>query len=289
MRTIKQIVPAFKINMGGNILDQALPYKGVDYIDPFLLIHHWKEDLKGGKHQSELGVGPHPHRGFSPVTFIYEGGVHHRDSTGESQVVMAGGTQWMNSGKGIVHSERPPKEYAEEGGLFEFIQFWVNAPAKNKMIEPNYQSISKDQTPIVDVGDKNVELALVAGEYKGRSGPIETSSDLLILRINMKAGGTHEIVIPETFNAVVYQLDGKIKVNSEYDVAGKNMLHLNNDGTSIVVEALEDTRIMLLSGQPLNEEVSTYGPFVMNTENEIRQAIIDYQSGKMGILTEEFE
>jgi redox-sensitive bicupin YhaK (pirin superfamily) len=289
MRTIKQIVPAFKINMGGNILDQALPYKGVDYIDPFLLIHHWKEDLKGGKHQSELGVGPHPHRGFSPVTFIYEGGVHHRDSTGESQVVMAGGTQWMNSGKGIVHSERPPKEYAEEGGLFEFIQFWVNAPAKNKMIEPNYQSISKDQTPIVDVGDKNVELALVAGEYKGRSGPIETSSDLLILRINMKAGGKHEIVIPETFNAVVYQLDGKIKVNSEYDVAGKNMLHLNNDGTSIVVEALEDTRIMLLSGQPLNEEVSTYGPFVMNTENEIRQAIIDYQSGKMGILTEEFE
>ena len=103
MRTIKQIVPAFKINMGGTILDQALPYKGVDQIDPFLLIHHWSDELKGGQHQSVVGVGPHPHRGFSPVTFIFKGGIHHRDSIGTSEVVYEGGTQWMNSGSGLVH------------------------------------------------------------------------------------------------------------------------------------------------------------------------------------------
>ncbi|MCB9224181.1 MAG: pirin family protein [Crocinitomicaceae bacterium] len=289
MRTIKQIVPAFKINMGGHILDQALPYRGVDQIDPFLLIHHWKQNMEGGQHQSTVGVGPHPHRGFSPVTFIYEGGVHHRDSTGESQVVYGGGTQWMNSGKGIVHSERPAQEIAEKGGEFEFIQFWVNAPSSHKMTEPNYQAITKEDTPIVDVGDPKVKLALVTGDYKETKGPIQPYSDVLILRIDMEIGGKHEIQIPETYNALIYQLDGSFKVNNDQLITGKNMLHLNNDGTSIVVEAMENTRLMLLSGQPINEEVSTYGPFVMNTEDEIRQAILDYQSGKMGILTEEFE
>lgn len=289
MRTIKQIVPAFKINMGGHILDQTLPYRGVDNIDPFLLIHHWKQNMKGGEHQSTVGVGPHPHRGFSPVTFIYEGGVHHRDSTGKSQVVYDGGTQWMNSGKGIVHSERPAKELAEDGGSFEFIQFWVNAPSSHKMTEPNYQAITKDETPIIETGDPKVILALVAGEYNSKTGPIDAYSDVLILRLEIKAGGKHEIQIPESYNALLYQLDGKIKVNNETIIEGKNMLHLNNDGTSIVVESLEDTRIMLLSGEPIKEEISTYGPFVMNTEDEIRQAIIDYQNGKMGILTEDFE
>ena len=289
MRTIKQIVPAFQINMGGNILDQALPYYGVDQIDPFLLIHHWKKEMKGGEHQSTVGVGPHPHRGFSPVTFIYEGGVHHRDSTGESQVVYEGGTQWMNSGKGIVHSERPAKEIAENGGDFEFIQFWVNAPASRKMTTPNYQAITKDDTPQVEDDDPNVQISLVAGEYKGKTGPIQPYSDLLILRLDFKTGGKHEIGIPENFNALLYQLDGKIKINDDQVISGKNMVHLNNDGTSVVIEALEDSRFILLSGEPIGEEVSTYGPFVMNTEDEIRQAILDYQSGKMGILTEEFD
>ena len=289
MRSINEIVPAFKINMGGTILDQALPYKGVNQIDPFLLIHHGKDELKGGQNQSKVGVGPHPHRGFSPVTFIFNGGVHHRDSLGTSEVVYSGGTQWMNSGAGIVHSERPAKELAENGGVFELIQFWINAPAKNKMDEANYQPVSKEETPTVTLKDEVSTISIVAGEVFEKKGPIKPYSDVLILRMDLKKGAKTIIPIPESFNALIYQLEGASNINSEKEVSGKNLVHFNNDGTSIAIESLEDCKIILLSGAPINEELSTYGPFVMNTEDEIRQAILDYQSGKMGILTEEFE
>ncbi|UKN02362.1 pirin family protein [Paracrocinitomix mangrovi] len=288
MRTIKHSIKAFKINMGGTILDQALPFKGVDQIDPFLLIHHWKDELKGGEHQSTVGVGPHPHRGFSPVTFIFQGGVHHRDSLGTSEVVYSGGTQWMNSGSGIVHSERPAKELAEDGGTFEIIQFWMNAPAKHKMDEASYQPYSKEDTPLIISEDKKVETYVVAGELEDKKGPAIAHSDVLILRLNMQKDGYKEIAIPESYNALIYQLEGKIKVG-EKEFEGKNLIHFNNDGTSIAVKALEDTKFIVLSGAPINEDVSAYGPFVMNTEDEIRQAIIDYQNGKMGILTENFD
>lgn len=289
MRTIKQTIPAFKVNMGGTILDQALPFKGTDQIDPFLLIHHWKDELKGGKHQSTVGVGPHPHRGFSPVTFIFQGGVHHRDSLGTSEVVYAGGTQWMNSGSGIVHSERPTKEIAEEGGTFEIIQFWLNAPSIYKMDEASYQPISKDETPLISSIDGAVETFVVAGTLENVQGKVKPNSDVLILRINMQAGSKKTFEIPENYNTLVYQLDGKSKMNNSEEIGEKMMIHFNNDGTTIAVEAIENARLILLSGAPINEELSTYGPFVMNTEDEIRKAIIDYQSGKMGILTEQFD
>lgn len=288
MRTINQILPAFKINMGGTILDQALPHKGLEQIDPFLLIHHWADDLKGGEEQKNVGVGPHPHRGFSPVTFIFKGGVHHRDSLGTSEVVYAGGTQWMNSGSGIVHSERPAKELAQDGGPFEIIQFWMNAPAKYKMDEASYQPISKDETPLLSTSDNLVETYVVAGKHENLKGPIKPNSEVLILRVNMEKGGSKKVDIPEDFNALIYLLDGSIKIN-EQEIVGKQLIHFNNDGTSFAVEALDTARLIVLSGAPINEEISTYGPFVMNTEDEIRQAILDYQSGKMGILTENFE
>ncbi|MFT4603251.1 MAG: redox-sensitive bicupin YhaK (pirin superfamily), partial [Arenicella sp.] len=252
MRTIKQIVPAFKINMGGTILDQALPFKGVNQIDPFLLIHHWKDDIKGGKKQSDVGVGPHPHRGFSPVTFIFNGGVHHRDSNGISEVVYKGGTQWMNSGSGIVHSERPAKELAEKGGVFELIQFWINAPAKYKMEDSDYQPVSKEDTPEVTLDDGKSILSVVAGEVFEKKGPINPYSDVLILRMVLKKGGKVTIPIPENYNALIYQLEGTTKVNDISDVSGKKMVHFNNDGTSIAIECLEDSQIILLSGAPIN-------------------------------------
>jgi quercetin 2,3-dioxygenase len=288
MRTIKQVQAAFKVNMGGTILDQALPFKGVNQIDPFLLIHHWKDNLNGGKHQSEVGVGPHPHRGFSPVTFIFEGGVHHRDSLGTSEIVSAGGTQWMNSGAGIVHSERPTKKLAEDGGTFEIIQFWINAPAENKMEEASYQPINKEDTPLIKSDDGLVETYVVAGDLGDTKGPIIPYSDVLILRMNLKEKGTSEIEIPENYNSLIYMLNGELEIDDQV-ISGKNLIHFNNDGTSIAVKASKETRLIILSGAPIGEEISTYGPFVMNTEDEIRKAIVDYQSGKMGILTENFE
>lgn len=289
MRSINKIIGASRVNMGGIFLDQPLPHRGIDQISPFLLIHHWADILPGGQHQSELGVGPHPHRGFAPVTFIFKGNVQHRDSKGYVSTIHAGGTQWMNSGKGIIHSERPNQELSEKGGDFELIQFWVNAPAKEKMGEPNYIPLPKEETPVVTSKDGKVTVGVVAGTFDGKSSKISTYSPLFILRMEGQKGGSIEIPIPVGYNALTYQLDGALKYNNDKDTKAKDMVWFNNDGQSIRIDFLADTRVILLAGEPINEPLATYGPFVMNTQQEIMEAMRDYQSGKMGNLVEKFD
>ncbi len=284
-RTIRQIVPAQKVNMGGHLLDQPLPIQGLDQIDPFLLIHHWKEVMPGGKKQNEVGVGPHPHRGFSPVTFVFEGAVEHRDSRGNRAVVEAGGTQWMHAGMGLTHSERPSVEMAKEGGAMEFIQFWVNSPAAYKMEQPFYLPLSAEDTPVFQ-GD-NYELAIVAGDFQGIKGPAKTYSPQLLMRGSAKAGAKVEIPIPENYNALLYVLDGGAQISGAA-VLTKDMAQFNNDGTGILMEVKTPMKFIILSGEPIGEEVSSYGPFVMNTQTEILEALRDSQMGKMGVLVEEF-
>lgn len=288
MRTIRQIFPAERVRMGEILLDQPLPARGLNQVDPFLLVHHWADTLKGGEHPSQLGVGPHPHRGFTPATFIFKGSLHHRDSTGRSDIVEEGGVQWMNSGKGIVHSERPPKELAASGGEFEIIQFWVNAPAEKKMEDPSYQPLPPSKTPIVTSPDGKAKVGLVAGEFAGQKGLIQSHSPVLILRVDMQAGGKVTLPIPGNYNAFVYQLDGALVVNGATATKAKDMTLFNNDGAEIELEATADTRLILLSGAPINEPVATYGPFVMNTQDEVMQALSDYQNGQMGQLIEQF-
>lgn len=285
MRTIRKKIKAQKVNMGGIILDQPLPVRGIDQIDPFLLVHHWKDELAPNQDPFELGVGPHPHRGFAPVTFIFEGALHHRDSIGNSSIIARGGTQWMNSGRGIVHSERPPKELAKSGGDFEVIQFWVNAPKTKKMDAPNYQPLTDEDTPKLYSEDKKVALGLVAGELNNKQGNVDTYSPLLVLRAVMQQGGKMTFKVPKNYNAFWYQLDGSTTVNGT-TASAREMLWFNNDDDNISIETKADGRAILLAGKPLEEPVATYGPFVMNTEQEVMQAIRDYQGGKMGILDE---
>ncbi len=288
-RSIHKIIPARKVNMGGIYLDQPLPFEDIDQIDPFILIHHWNKKIGGGDSQKNQGVGPHPHRGFSPVTLIFKGGVHHQDSRGNNSIIVEGGTQWMNSGMGIVHSERPTKELAENGGEFEFIQFWVNAPAKNKMDEPSYQPLLKEDTPNFKSEDQKIDIAVVAGAINDIKGPIKTNSPLIVLRLTIEKGGKVTIPIPEDFNTLLYQLDGSLLINEKSKTKEKNMLWFRNDGKKITIEGIENTRAIILSGKPINEEITTYGPFVMNTQTEIMEAMRDYQMGKMGVLVEQFE
>ncbi len=288
-KSIKTKLKAFPVNMGGIVLDQSLPNRQMDQIDPFLLIHHWADHLPGNQDQKTVGVGPHPHRGFAPVTFIFKGGVHHRDSTGYDQVVYEGGTQWMNSGKGIIHSERPPKELAKSGGDFEIIQFWVNAPSKNKMDPADYQSISKDDTPWVKSEDGLIDIGLVAGELNGKKGKIKPYSELLILRLELKAGGQTIIPVPKDFNVLAYQLNGQSVVNDDTAIGTKDLVQFEQDGSSIKIEAKTDGRLILLSGRPIGEPTATYGPFVMNSQTEVLQAMDDYQKGRMGYLVENFD
>lgn len=272
--------------MGGHIIDQPLPTDELHQADPFLLIHHWKGALTGGQRQNEVGVGPHPHRGFSPVTFVYKGNVVHRDSLGNKATVHEGGTQWMFAGRGITHSERHSKDFVEQGGELEFIQFWVNVPAKHKMDAPFYKPIEQSETPLVK--NDGSEVYVVAGDFEGKQGVAPTFTDQTLLRGTLQRKCSTTLSLPKTHNTLIYLLDGGLTINGQ-SVHGKDMVVFNNDGTNIEITASLDTRYIVLSGEPINEKIESYGPYVMNDQTEILQAMRDYQMGKMGILIEEFD
>ncbi len=242
--------------------------------------------LTRGQTQKDVGVGPHPHRGFSPVTVIYDGAIHHRDTLGNDSIVHAGGTQWMVSGKGITHSERPPEQLAQQGGPLEFIQFWVNLPADNKMDAARYFPLQAEDTPRYEID--GVVASVITGSFKQVEGPIKTPHDVNVISLEIKKGARIEFDIPLNENGVFYQLNGAISVQDKHITYTKTLYELGDgESENIVIEAHEDTRILLLHGKPLNEKVSQYGPFVMNTQTEIMQAIRDAQMGKMGVLIEE--
>lgn len=286
-RKIKRVIYAQKVNMGGHILDQALPMHGIEQIDPYLLIHHWASEMPGGEKQSEVGVGPHPHRGFAPVTYIFDGNIHHRDSLGNSSIVKEGGTQWMHTGSGIVHSERPSKELAENGGKFEFLQIWINTPASNKMTDPFYLPLNKEDVP--EYTEEGVKVGVFSGSLSGLTGKIKYGSPLTTARFELNKGAKYTFNIDKKENLFIYQLNGKLKVQGQKETEAKALTWFENNGSEVTIEALEDTRGMILGGEPINEPLSTYGPFVMNSQREIMQAINDYNSGKMGKLEEIFD
>jgi redox-sensitive bicupin YhaK (pirin superfamily) len=289
MRSLKLKVKAEKIDMDGVQVDQALPIMMLKHVDPFILIHHWKEVLPGQQRQKDVGVGPHPHRGFSPVTVIFEGGIHHRDSLGNSEVIEAGGVQWMNAGKGITHSERPSKTLAEKGGEMEIIQFWVNIPAVRKNDPASYQPLKKEHIPeIIQDGGKS-RIQLIAGALFDRFSPIKTASPLLILRLDVKQGGEVEIPVSPDYELLIYVLSGEIELPDENKGHDKELLWFRNDGQRLVLKANKETRAIFLAGKAIKEPIFSHGPFVLNDENEVMPAIRDYQMGKMGILIEDFD
>lgn len=272
--------------MGGLPIRQPLPTQQVQQIDPFLLLHH--ADVKAPLHTDpdHAGVGPHPHRGFSPVTFIFKGGVHHRDSRGNDSTIYAGGAQWMNAGMGIIHSERPPHDIHERGSRQEIIQLWINTPAKNKMDQPAYFPLKAEEVPTTISEDGLVKVNVFSGEVLGVKGPIPSQAVVNAATIELKAQGAISIPVPPTHNAFIYLLDGKLVVDGFGVVEGLHLVHFKNDGDGISFKASEDTRVLFLTGEPLKEEVVSYGPFVMNTQTEIMEAMRDYQVGKMGVLIE---
>ncbi len=273
--------------MGGLPVRQPFPTFKVQQVDPFLLLHHADVTVPVHTKPAHAGVGPHPHRGFSPVTFIFRGGVHHRDSRGNNSVVYAGGAQWMNAGMGVMHSERPPQDIHRQGGRQEIIQLWINTPARHKMDQPEYFPLQANELPRFVSDDKLVTANVVAGELFGLKGPVPAKTAVNAATLELKKGGRVEIPIPFSHNTFIYLLDGKINIAGYGLTEGLNAVVFANDGEGITLEALDDTRILLVSGEPINEKVVSHGPFVMNTETEILEAMRDYQKGKMGILIED--
>jgi redox-sensitive bicupin YhaK (pirin superfamily) len=286
-RTVTHLLYAHPYDMGGMPIRQPFPTAKVEQVDPFLLLHH--ADIKVPQHiePGHGGVGPHPHRGFSPVTFIFKGGVHHRDSRGNDSVVYAGGAQWMNAGMGAIHSERPPDNIHEIGGRQEIIQLWINAPAKNKMDQPAYFPLQAADTPRFQSPDNLVTVSVVAGELGNVKGPIPATSPVNAATAEFKKAGEISIAIPASHHAFVYLLDGKLNIEGYGLAEALHAIVFANDGEGITLRALEDTRILLMTGEPIGEKVVAHGPFVMNNETQILEAMRDYQMGKMGMLIED--
>ena len=286
-RVLKYLMPAYKVDMGGIPLKQALPTNHVEQVDPFLLLHHAKFKYREDSPALHQGIGPHPHRGFSPVTFVVDGEVHHRDSRGNSQIAKQGDVQWMNAGAGIIHSERPSQALAERNGTQEIIQLWINTPAAKKMQEPKYQFLPERDMPVFTSADQLVSNKLIAGKYNNLQSKIQTESELLIVWAIVKGGGSQTYQLPELFNAMLYVIKGTIKISGYGKVDNETLVVFEKGGEAIQITTETNAQFLLLSGTPINEKVAQQGPFVMNTTTEILEAFRDYRMGKMGILIEE--
>ena len=287
IKKVTNTLPAQTIDMGGFPVKQALPTQNVQNVDPFLLLHHAQVKpifKRSAKHQ---GIGPHPHRGFSPVTFVIEGEVHHRDSRGNNQVAKAGEVQWMHAGAGIIHSERPSDNTIEQKMHQEIIQLWINSPAASKMKEPVYTHVYEADFPRIKTADGLSEIKLISGNYKGLKGKINGESELLITWGASKIGGQVTFEIPEGFNSSVYIIKGDVRIAEHGMVDPESLVVFEMDGNTISLEAKTDAQYLMLAGEPIDEKIVQHGPFVMNTQTEIMEAMRDYQMGKMGILIEE--
>lgn len=285
LKTIQHKVPSPFVNMGPIRLRQPIPTLGIENVDPFILLHHYGP-YAISEFNNPFDLGPHPHRGFEPITLLFKGEQFHRDSLGNEMVVKAGEVQWTTAGHGIIHAEAPTKEFVKKGGELEGIQLWLNLPAKDKMMMPNYQHLEDKQIPKLFSEDKKVQLNIIAGKHKQESGLIKTQTDVNVFSAKATEGGKMEIEISEKHQSLIYLLEGEILVNnSETLEKGKNqMITFNQDGSTVVFEAIKESVILILSGEPIKEKISQHGPFVMNTETEILEAMRDFQDGKMGHL-----
>ena len=284
-KTIQHKVQSPLVNMGAIKLRQPLPTAGIENVDPFLLLHHYGP-YAISEFSNAFDLGPHPHRGFEPITLLFKGEQLHRDSLGNEMVVKAGGVQWTTAGRGIVHAEGPTKEFVKKGGDLEGIQLWLNLPAKDKMMPPNYQHLEDAQIPKIFSYDKKVQLNVIAGNQFPEKGLIKTQTAVNVFTANADESGILEIEILESHQSLIYLLEGEVLVNnSEVLHKGDNqMITFHQDGTTIRFEAKKKSTILILSGEPIKEKVTQYGPYVMNTQSEILEAMRDYQQGKMGYL-----
>ncbi|WP_227734106.1 pirin family protein [Yersinia proxima] len=252
-------------------------------LSPFLLLDYaGPMDFTPTQHRR--GVGQHPHRGFETVTIVYDGEVEHRDSTGKGGVIGSGDVQWMTAGGGILHEEFHSDTFAKRGGAFEMVQLWVNLPAKDKMTTPGYQAIRSENIPQVALPEGAGSLRVIAGDYAGKNGPANTFSPLNVWDIRLNQGKSTEFSLPDGWNTALIVLRGTVQVNGDAIARDAEMVLLDATGSHVTIEANNDAVLLLLSGEPIDEPIIGYGPFVMNTQEQIAEAIADFNSGRFGSM-----
>jgi hypothetical protein len=295
MRAIKEIITAEAVREGaGVIVHRPFPTRKIDNIDPFLLLDHMgPNDYAPG---TAKGFPDHPHRGFETVSYMLEGALEHRDSVGNKGVIAAGDVQWMTAGAGVVHSEMPEENFRKNGGRLNGFQLWVNLPKNNKMTAPRYQDTLSADIPVYESSDKSVWVKVIAGQSMGKQAVISTHIPILYLHVILKEGASFSQSIATNQTALAYVISGQGEFGNqtasndqlvvfERDENGSGKNSESTKGSDIVsfkAQGHEPLSLLLIAGQPINEPIARYGPFVMNNQTEIKQALVDYQEGRMG-------
>ncbi|WP_118951743.1 pirin family protein [Taibaiella helva] len=251
-------------------------------LSPFLMLD-FNPAYDFGKSEHQRGVDVHPHKGFETVTIAYKGSVAHHDSAGNSGVIYPGDVQWMTAGSGILHKEYHEQEFACNGGPFEMVQLWVNLPAKDKGAQPGYQSLTAADIAKVQLPDEAGIVNVIAGSFNGAKGPARTFTDVNLFDIKLNAGGKLSTALPAAHNTAALVIEGEVNINGT-TAAEHSFTLFRNEGEDIAIEAAKNSVVLLMSGMPIDEPIASYGPFVMNTQQEIVEAIQDFQSGKFGTL-----
>ncbi|MBI1226762.1 MAG: pirin family protein [Bacteroidetes bacterium] len=256
---------------------------GLLRMSPFFLLDYGSK-IEFPPSDTPRGVGVHPHRGFETVTIAFKGKVAHHDSTGNSGVIGEGDVQWMTAGSGILHKEYHDVEYSKKGGPFQMVQLWVNLPAKDKMTPPKYQAIEHGKMGKYELPNSGGVLEVIAGEFEGVKGPASTFTPIHAYVGRLNAGASLDISLPEKFNTGLLVVEGSFQINEKEEVPTDHFAVFKNDGTAVKVATNEGGVFLLLSGEPINENLVPYGPFLMNTKQEIMQAFQDLNNGKFGVL-----
>jgi redox-sensitive bicupin YhaK (pirin superfamily) len=277
IRPVKAIHPAYRDDIADLKTVRPVPSPEIELIDPFLFLnHHGPQVYRPSNHG--LPFGPHPHRGFQTVTFILAGDIAHKDSGGHESVIKAGGVQWMNAGRGLVHEEVSSDDFKQNGGSLEILQLWVNLPAKFKMSDPFYKGLQKDEIPVVAKDNKRTFIQVISGDFEGAKGPFQPLVDVSLFTVEMKDDSHLILDIARERNIFFYVIRGALLVN-EKQISEMHLVEFENQGSLIELRSSEGALVLLGHAKPFGEPIAYGGPFVMNTKEEIIQAIRDYQAG----------
>jgi redox-sensitive bicupin YhaK (pirin superfamily) len=283
-KTISYVWQGRPQQVGDGFVGQSMiPSQRFQDFSPFLMLdHHGPMQVKPSR--IPKGVDEHPHRGIETVTVVFEGALQHRDSAGNKGVIFAGDVQWMSAASGLVHEEKHEANFSRQGGVLDFVQLWVNLPRAHKMEKPRYQELTSAQIPSVQLND-TTQLRVISGELNGVKGPALTYTPVLLAEVIVSGESQFELQLPEGFNIAIHVAQGEADFNGTEKAAAKRLVKLSQDGEWVSVSTdSAGARLLIFGGEPINEPIVSYGPFVMNTQAEIMQTIQDYQSGKMGFL-----